>query len=506
MCVVGHAARPPTSRNANLTRIMVIRLGRAMLAWCWRAVPSSAQLRHSCFLRAVARAFVVSKTKAFSELGWELESMEPVKNLVREHYTGILATQASEDSFNLAKNSKRLVKNMRYRTPERCFGVLLDKDVVGRVHRFKGVTPDEGLDRRSVKLSRDVFHSTGQDCSIPAKDIVGNGSRPKWYSAKPEDIGRSYAVAQLYLDAFRTQQPAAVEQAWLGAMCDASRRLLIRRKAEGSPWYFCLHHFSGSSVAVWLATLQSFSGYSMQFAEFSKDVDGIVLVSILDLQEWEALGFSWRSPTWQFVRLPKCRGSIFPAVRAVVDGAPQALQAVGAKAAFWSLGAPWLHKLAAHLGIFIESGSSLLEILLNLSTAILGVSEEQALRFAAHRVSKVHVHDAFSAALLEIDDVHDVLARDDVQVFEKQQVSSKARREERRSLEKEFHARAHAIRSSTQPPQKKSEEEPQGARRRRSPNGPPSGPHDIPKGCNVVCARGRLHMAGESQWRLASSF
>lgn len=402
-----------------------------LLRWCRLDLPQSAT------------------HKAFRDIGWDPPhvALERVKQLLKENFSGVVATQLSEDSFNLCKNSKRLVKNMRYRTPERCFGILLERDVVGRVHRFTGIAPDEALAKRSVKLSKSVFHAGGQDCSVNSRAIVGTNSRPKWYSSKAEDIGRIFADGQLYLDAKTVGQPSIVETAWLGALCAAGHRLLIRKKAPDAPWFFAMHHFSGSAVAVWPAVVKRFEGYAIEYAEFAP-LGEIRLVSVVNLQDYEGSAFVWRSPTWQFVNMPNARGSLPPAVRPVLISKPEALHAVGARHAFWKLEVAWLKKLAEHLGVDLLAGSSLLQILLRLSMSILSCTEEAALVIAAQRISTTHIDNAFASELLEIDEVHDILSKDDVVVFERQQKVAKSKQQERREIEREYLDTAHRVRQA----------------------------------------------------------
>ena len=69
----------------------------------------------------------------------------------------------------------------------RCFGVLLDKQVLGKVHRYDEISGSQINLPRAAKLDANLFQGTPGTSSLKLSNIIGNQPKPQWYSAKPED-------------------------------------------------------------------------------------------------------------------------------------------------------------------------------------------------------------------------------------------------------------------------------------------------------------------------------
>lgn len=162
-----------------------------------------------------------------------------------------------------------------------------------------------------------------------------------------------------------------------------------------------MQSFSRRVVAFWLAVVKRSEGYTVEYAEFAP-LGQIRLISAVSLQGYEGVAVVRVSPIWQFLNIPKARGSSPPALRPALVSKPESLHAVGARHAFRKLQVAWLKKRAQHLGVDLLVGASLLQILLQLCISILQCAREAALVLAAQRISTTYIDNAFASELLGV--------------------------------------------------------------------------------------------------------
>ena len=90
-----------------------------------------AQPRHSAALEAILARSIFKQTSvqqfvlAFEELGYAEHNLTDVFDLVNKRAASIISSQASEDSFNVCKNSRMVKGKKQYRRPEKCYGIIL---------------------------------------------------------------------------------------------------------------------------------------------------------------------------------------------------------------------------------------------------------------------------------------------------------------------------------------------------------------------------------------------
>lgn len=69
----------------------------------------------------------------------------------------------------------------------RCYGILLDRQVLSKVHRYDEISGSQMNLPRAAKLDADLFQSTPGTSSLKLSDIIGHSPKPHWHTAKPED-------------------------------------------------------------------------------------------------------------------------------------------------------------------------------------------------------------------------------------------------------------------------------------------------------------------------------
>lgn len=277
--------------------------------------------------------------EAFRELGFGHDRIGEIIRMARNRFTGVLAPQASEDSFNLCKSSGLIKGKARYMRPQKLYGILLDRGVAGRVHRYRTVAPDAGLHQQCVSLPKTAYQACAVEGPMSFGEMSSTKQKPEWYTDGANDLARISGDIQLMHDCKACGDASMVAFAWLGHMC-AAHALLIKN-TDSEAWDFVLHHINDSAVVVCPATLRHVPGQAdtVQYAGLDMAADQVVMVSILSAEDWVAMTFRWRSPASQRRTWPSAAGRLAHAVRAVVVGPPAPLLRVAAQHAFWELDA-----------------------------------------------------------------------------------------------------------------------------------------------------------------------
>jgi hypothetical protein len=386
--------------------------------------------------------------KAFDSVGYDGDLSE-IKRIVSENFCGVVSSQASEDSFNVCKNS-RLVKGKRKsRRPEKCYAVILDRGVAHKIHRYDKVEPSAAIGMSSVHLTEEAFKGNPKEVSLPVEKLATTQRTPPWYSCGPADIGRVYADLQLYRDTKDSGNPASVQNAWLGRLCSSKHRLALWYKGD---CMLALQNFNDSSVLVWPADVYNFHGSDTKYI-VPRHASTITLISMLQIEGWGASTYEWRSPSWQNETIPGSRGMSIQ-VRAVQTCVPTVIETVAARNAFWQLDRNFLDSFAALMGIAVPNGSNLVTALLTMIRHILKCTDEEALKAIQLRIALNEKELTFHDEIIEMDDVQDVLDRNDIQTFEQRKQHVKTSRSAAKVLEADFVEAHRALREAAAPKKK----------------------------------------------------
>lgn len=77
--------------------------------------------------------------------------------------------------------------SIRFRRPEKCFGVALAKGVVDKVHRYLPISNDVPIAGKSVRLKKGCFAPDVRNASMPLKEISSTRASAPWYSPSAEN-------------------------------------------------------------------------------------------------------------------------------------------------------------------------------------------------------------------------------------------------------------------------------------------------------------------------------
>lgn len=355
--------------------------------------------------------------QAVREVGWDLQQWGDIIGLARKRSRCIMGSQASEDCFNAAKNSKLVKGKKRFRRPEKSFAVMISRGVAHRVHRYEKLQPDVAVPRSSA-LSVETFKANATTSSIDLSRVASTERSPPWPTCAPEDLGRAHADMQLARDILRTGDASKVGRAWLGQLCAHSHHLMLHKTgAPMSEWFQVLRNWGDSSVLVWPMIRHAFPGNRRFWFEPVRDIIEPQLISFWDLDEWSAASFEWKSPLWQKINEPRTFAQLPFAIRRVSSGPPKRVLEVAAEKGFWRLGSTFLLQLARDLGVQVPGGPSLLQLLSSLVQSILNLDEWAAMEHLRHRLADFRSNNRHGHELLEVEELDGALETHDVKVM-----------------------------------------------------------------------------------------
>lgn len=349
--------------------------------------------------------------------GWVLT--DQIRQFVEDSGRRLQATQAVEDAFNRQKNVGGTSYSFRYKAPEKSFHTLVSRNVLQQVHDFQEVRPSQDLATTQARVPPDAFRPSRSKSSLDLWGIVGTGA-PHWWSPSAGHWHTQWADLLMLRDLVALQQLHMVENVWLGGLVDAAHPFVLRRKRPSAgPWYFGLHHIHDSCCLVYEAVEVESVGAPC-FVPRMADRQ-LQTITIVDLSDWEAISVTWRSPLGQWAKFKQARQNDLPsAVRAVADGVVAPLLECCAAKAFYNIKVEFLKKLCGHLGVVVESGASLFDVVMALEKHIFeGKAEEELLAIVEQRVKYMRPDNTNMCQVLEeLDEGIGIFERQDAEEME----------------------------------------------------------------------------------------
>ncbi len=262
-----------------------------------------------------------SAYQAFTETNFTVQP--DIKTLVSNKIMGITSTQLVEDCFNFQKNSKVVKGKKKFRRPEKTMGVILARQVLSKVHRYQEPTVDAPLSQRCVRLPATAFQPEAkpQKGGFPANQIVSTVAKAPWYSPPANSFTQQHADLALLSDASSSGKWPLLSSAWLGCLCKHKHKILLSKAGQEQKW-FALHSWQDSAVLVWPAEEVTIPGSTCKCYTPALNVAQPVMLSMVELDTWQALSFQWKSVAWQYSQYPAALGALRPAIRAFAKPGP----------------------------------------------------------------------------------------------------------------------------------------------------------------------------------------
>lgn len=426
-----------------------------------------------------------------------------LQELVLKKHCGIAASQAVEDSFNFMKNGRKQKGKNKFRKPTKVFSSVLSAEVMSRVHKYKEVDVDRRPFQLSATIPKEVFQPGRSSASIPVQKLVGTNTSTPWHSPGPDNFSIGAADLALIEWAHRTNRWGDLQTAWLCTLVRPKHNIVLIEKASGSSW-FALRSWPDSCVLAFVAVKGTLPT-GEDFYEADLSMTEPQLLPFVKLDEWEAIHYTWRAPSWQVARVAAAGQSLAlrPALRAFSSSGrgPEPIDRVAARQGYWSIEKATLVKLAGHLGVMTSTGDSLVDLLVRLiKHSVPGTSAEDAVLLCKTRLALYAQASQWSEDILQIDDAMLVLDRNDEQHVRSQKKAAASTQEEASTFRAQYTAKLKEARTSDPQPKKKKQRGAAGAAEEKPPKYPKRVPSFPDAGIDLVLARA-LVPAGGALWK-----
>jgi hypothetical protein len=261
--------------------------------------------------------------------------------------------------------------------------------------------------------------------------IVGSKQKTEWNSPNPETMGAAYADVLLQDFVRRTNMVDEVQSHWRCKVLRGANPLLVRRKGD-SLWLFSLGDVQGIVGLGWpaLSVMKFGSQYwELDLGPLGRQLHPLVITNSYD---YDAIAIEFQAPLQQV--LGKSLDTVIGVEHGLVALAvttPDSLFRVAAKQAFWEIDHKELKEFLVEFKGEDAPHDSLYRTLWKLISILLPEkSEEDLLIIMGKRMSckEPNVDD-----LLCIDDVLDVMTKDDVEQIKLAKLKSTCKGESRRT-------------------------------------------------------------------------
>jgi hypothetical protein len=343
--------------------------------------------------------------------------------LNRERARGNIATQLNEDFNGTMGNAKAMKQGRKFKRPERCMSVCIEKKIIDERHHYKTVKLDAPLQSLQARLPAAAFVPVAEKRSIPFQRIETTSQKAPYYSVATQNWhaphADSYSLRQFNDD----ESMHNIDSLWLGQVCSVKHRIAIGIARSGTKtfdWYFALDHFHNSSVTVWPGTLHKL-GPTLVWLEPSMDLSEPMLLPFanIDPKVVQCFTYEWQPWMWQVhtVPAPK-RKALSPAIRAFADEhGVLSVAEVACWNCWWNIQCADLKRWAKVLEVEIPPGATLVDVLWALVKSILELGDEATLAIVHLRVAKLNDDVPHSEALLEIDAAIEVPQLTYIQIY-----------------------------------------------------------------------------------------
>jgi hypothetical protein len=244
-----------------------------------------------------------------------------------------IQTQIIEDINGVQKNSSAGHGQAKFKKPETSMATAISARVLDDRHSFGTVPLQSPLGCKTVRLPKDAFSPAKEERSLPLADIASNQQTPSWWSPSAQNSTITSADLALLRHCKQRGDWKELDLAWLGMVCDMSRKVVVRMPWPGNgeeSWFIALTHFTNSSVAAWPVHLRSFGGTEWHWLELRTDFVEPVLLTITDIDNTNAISFEWKSWLWQISNVGSA-AALKPAIRACCFRQPEPLKGVASR-------------------------------------------------------------------------------------------------------------------------------------------------------------------------------
>lgn len=249
---------------------------------------------------------------ACQQLAWMLTSTawrvtERVHTHCDPRNKTLWAGQVPEDGFNYSKAAARRVadKELSHRS---VWMAPIKRRVLENVHRWKRPRMEQLGSLRNFSIPESSFVPKAGGAWAKLQDIKST-REPTWHSPGPERLSEHWGAQVLFQLVVKYGLQDKLGNTWLQVLFNGGE-MLVRDKAKkvrGGSWMFPLAPLGPSVFLAWLVEELVVDGLgshmflpSLLTEGFSGDLVDFAIL-ILEIDDWNALEYSWASPLHQLL-------------------------------------------------------------------------------------------------------------------------------------------------------------------------------------------------------------
>lgn len=356
--------------------------------------------------------------------GWG-DCSEKLLQLLARRCSRLIVTQLTEDAINRVKRAIDKSKN-EVATEQRLWGTLVDKQILGSVHRFAEVDRSNEPSVRRPECPPEWFKvdPMQSDFRKSLTKILDGGASPAWYCPGAPRLAVPHVEA-LAVRALRASGKLSLApKLWLACLV-RSGTLCVRRKSGDARWWFAVDDcFATAAILRPAKLLESAAG---RFFVAWMPEDGAAkpfeIVPLVEPQAWVAVTTQTVCPlrlamAHSHKGLP-CTPEDCGFLAREMVGEPKPLLEVCASEAFFELPLSTLQDIAAEVKLKDPCSESLSGTIVALARKILKCSDEAAanilLKRCAREESSTAPLENDIAQLEEVTEAFDAQEKEDLQ-------------------------------------------------------------------------------------------
>lgn len=399
--------------------------------------------------------------------GWLRSEM--LQQLIKIRFSTFAGTKIVEDSVQRGRQEENEGGNQnKEMNPKRFFDRILRSELVGQIHKYKGVPwSGQAVPQGQKDFFNNFFFQVPMRSSSPAlKSIVGKTSTTKWYSPSP--LSACHQDADLELARFLRASGMwdFAHRSWLCVLLRGLRIMIRSKVSDGAlrNWMVVVGDLQGSA-ALCLPVVEVKIGQETLYSPDCRVThEQVELAFILRLEDWEGRRCEWLSPLAIRQLAEAKQDSSWSGVRCLLapkDEGKPLLQSLALQA-FGQASRSELKNLAEIIGATWSAGDDMYTTLRKLVQHVFpNIGEGDMLDILASRVTHTSAIEAYLAS----GDADDIFMADDRQEVQKLQKAAEQGKDAAESFATSYRA---AVRNHR----------PAAGRARKKPRG--AGPRKIP--------------------------
>lgn len=329
----------------------------------------------------------------------EWHATDALKGIIKNKFCVVFGTKLVEDCFHEGRSLERMGSNRNGRVrPARLWHRLLVKQVHSKRHNYQDLPWRRGSFKRGViaKNLKACFKPRLRSMSPTMRQIRSHSTSTSWFSPAPLFA----CIQDLDLCLMKHCKAEAawqqVKHNWLSCLV-RGLQLVIRRRAVGGRWFFCLGEYGNAAIIAWPVRRACASNQEFFVLDSQACYSDLLVGFLYDPGMWEAMLVKCCSPL-----AAHCKGVPLAEVGCAFlapASPPVPLMKACAMGCFGNLPKTCLANIAKHFQVRLAANSGIVEMLSSLVMYFLpGLSDDELVKVLELRLN------------LEADEIGDFLA------------------------------------------------------------------------------------------------